>query len=304
MKSFKILAFDGGGVRGALSVRILKKLCEKHPNLLNEIDLFAGTSTGSIIALALAYGISIDNLDNLYSYEVTKKIFSPSRFNLFKPKFSNKNLKIELSKYFPDDLTIGDLKKHVYVPTFNVKGLTNDSWEAVFINNLTPNETSSFTVIDAALASSAAPTYFPSHNNFIDGGVVANSPTAACIFSSLNAIRYRGYSREIKLLSIGTGDSSERIHGNTEKWGIFQWSFHPFTKMHSPLVSLLMDGMCDLEDIYCREFLKSNYFRINPPVSKFIEMDNYKFVPYLKALAENVDLTPTCSFIENIFLKN
>lgn len=303
MKSYKILTFDGGGVRGALSVRILKRICEKNPNFLNEIDLFAGTSTGAIIALALAYGISIDSLDNLYSYKVTSKIFSPSRFNLFKPKFSNKNLKSELSMYFPNDLTIGDLKKHVFIPTFNVKGVTKNSWEAIFLNNLTPNDTSTFTVIDAALASSAAPTYFPSHKNFIDGGVVANSPTAACIFSALNSLRYRGYSHEIKLLSIGTGDSSEKIIGNTEKWGIFQWAFHPFAKMHSPLVSLLMDGMCDLEDIYCREFLKDNYFRINPRVSKFIEMDNYKFVPYLKNIADNADLSSTFSFIDNIFLK-
>ncbi|GAB6169629.1 patatin-like phospholipase family protein [Clostridium carnis] len=302
MKTFKILSFDGGGVKGALSVGILKRICRRYPNFLNEVDLFAGTSTGSIIALALANNMSVEYLDNLYSYTVTKEIFSPSRFNLFRPKFSNKNLHNILTENFTDELTLKDLNKYVFIPTFSINGFSKDSWEPVFINNLTTNPTIDFKVVDIALASSAAPTFFPSYKNFIDGGVVANSPTASAVFSSINSISYINYSSQIKLLSIGTGDSPDKITGKTDNWGIAQWSFHPFAKMRSPFLSLVMDGMCNLEDMYCREFLKDNYFRINPKVSKFIEMDNYKLVPYLKEIAKNVDLNLLYEFIEEKFI--
>ncbi|GAA0084544.1 patatin-like phospholipase family protein [Clostridium sp. CTA-7] len=303
MKTFKILAFDGGGIKGALSVEILSRVCHKYPGFLDEIDLFTGTSTGSIIAALLANNISIKDLNNLYSIPVAKKIFSPSHFNLIRPKFSNTNLKNIISNYFSDNLKISDLKKYIFIPAFDVKGVNKPSWEPVFFNNLSKNSTSDFSVKDVILASSAAPTYFPSYKDFIDGGVIANSPTAISLLATLSAFGNTYDFKQIRLLSIGTGDSPERIKGKTEKWGILQWSFHPFTKMKSPLLSLLMDGMSDLENMYCKEFLKSNYFRINPRVSKFIEMDNYRFIPYLKSIASNYDLSTLYSYIENIYLK-
>lgn len=54
MAPFRIISFDSGGVRGALSARILKRLSNKFPNLISRTHLFAGTSTGSLIALGLA----------------------------------------------------------------------------------------------------------------------------------------------------------------------------------------------------------------------------------------------------------
>jgi uncharacterized protein len=303
LKTFKILAFDGGGIKGALSVEILNRLCSKYPNLLDEVDLFTGASTGAIIASLLATGISAKELNTLYSIPVAKKIFSPSHLNLIRPKFNNTNLKNIISNYLDDNLKLSDLEKYIFVPAFNIKGINKNSWEPIFFNNLSKNYTSDFSVKDVILSSSAAPTYFPSYMDFIDGGVIANSPTAISLLASISAIGDLYNLDKIRLLSIGTGDSPERINGKTEKWGILQWSFHPFAKMKSPLLSLLMDGMSDLEDIYCKEFLKHRYFRVNPKVSKFIGIDDYKFIPYLKLIADNYDLSSVCSYIENIYLK-
>ena len=72
MKNFKILSFDGGGIKGALSTRIILRLTQKYPTLLEDIDLFAGTSTGSIIALYLAYSKNSYAIDNLYNEENIK----------------------------------------------------------------------------------------------------------------------------------------------------------------------------------------------------------------------------------------
>lgn len=303
MKTFRILSFDGGGIKGSLSARLLKRICDKFPNFLDEVDLFAGTSTGSLIALSLAYGKDAIFIDNIYSYSNTKKIFSPKKHNIFRPKYSNYNLKEILSDYFPENLLIKDLKKYVFIPSFNVKGFSKESWEVVFFNNLCKNPTYNSSVIDVALASSAAPTYFPSHKNFIDGGVVANSPTAAAVFSTMNCFTSLSSGSNFRLLSIGTGDSPDKISRNTSKWGSAQWAFHPFAKMSSPFLSLVMDGSSYLEDIYCKEFLQNNYFRVNPKISKFIGMDNPQFVPFLKNVANEFDLTETYEFIESIFLK-
>ena len=57
---YRILSFDGGGIRGIVTLAILKRLETAFPNLIANTDLFAGTSTGGIIALALAAGKSVD----------------------------------------------------------------------------------------------------------------------------------------------------------------------------------------------------------------------------------------------------
>ena len=66
---YYIMSFDGGGIRGYLSILILRKLLKENPDILDKIDLFAGTSTGGIIALGLAYGIDIDVILELYRYK-------------------------------------------------------------------------------------------------------------------------------------------------------------------------------------------------------------------------------------------
>lgn len=302
MKKFRILSFDGGGVKGALSIEILIRLVNTFPNLLNEVDLFTGTSTGAIIAAFLAKGIPLKELNNLYTTKIAKEIFSPSKLNLIRPKFNNNYLKELINNYFEKDFKISDFEKYIFIPAFYLGDKEKNSWEPVFFNNLSINSTNNFIARDAILASAAAPTYFPSHKNYIDGGVIANSPTAISILSTLSSLpKYK--IEDIVLLSIGTGNSPEKIIGKTENWGILQWSFHPFSKMKSPLLALLMDGMSDLEDMYCKEFLQNNYFRINPRVPKFIELDDYKFIPYLRAVGNTCDLSKLNKFIENIFLK-
>lgn len=72
----RILSFDGGGVRGALSVRLLEHLQSPSCGLdLSRITVFAGTSTGSIISGGLACGLTPAELVSLYSNQASS-IFS------------------------------------------------------------------------------------------------------------------------------------------------------------------------------------------------------------------------------------
>lgn len=303
MKSFKILAFDGGGIKGALSTEILYRISLEFPNFLDEVDLVAGTSTGSIIAGLLANGTTPKEVRNLYNMNMAKEIFSSPKLNLFRPRFSNKNLKTVLSKYFDESLKLKDLKKKILIPSFNINGDNNSSWNPVFFNNFKNDDISNTPLIDAVISSSSAPTYFPSYNGHIDGSVIANSPTAISIFHVLSHYPSMYNIKNIKLLSIGTGDIPEKISGKNKNWGVIQWGFNPLDKMKSPILSLLMDGMSELEDKYCREFLKSNYFRINPKIFKYIDMSEYKFMPYLSSLGASYDLSSLFNFIDNTYLK-
>lgn len=303
MNTFKILSFDGGGIKGALSTRLLLQIIQKFPTLLDDIDLFAGTSTGALIALSLAYSKNPYIIDNLYNKENIKKIFSKKRPNLLSPKFSHKNLLKQLKTIFPENLKIKDLNPYVFIPSFSTIGLASNSWEPVFFNNLTQNNTSEFSVIDAALASSAAPTYFPSHKGFIDGGVVVNNPAPIASFLALSKLDAITSSSQLRILSIGTGNYPNKITSNTSKWGVLQWAFDPFIMIKSPILTILLEGSTLVEDIYCKELFMQNYFRLNPNIPDHIEIDDYKKVTVLKNIADSIDLTDTYNYISNIFYK-
>ena len=73
--TYRILSCDGGGIRGVITAKLLQAL---DPSVIKNIDLFAGTSTGSIIALGLASGVPIDTILELYSSQKScLKIFQP-----------------------------------------------------------------------------------------------------------------------------------------------------------------------------------------------------------------------------------
>ena len=67
--TFNILSFDGGGVRGALSIKLLERIENEISNIVKTSNMMSGTSTGSLIALGLAYGMSPSEVSKLYSKE-------------------------------------------------------------------------------------------------------------------------------------------------------------------------------------------------------------------------------------------
>lgn len=66
MSTYKILSIDGGGLRGVISLAILERLDVAVPNWRKDINMFAGTSTGGLIALGLAKGMIPTELMNVY----------------------------------------------------------------------------------------------------------------------------------------------------------------------------------------------------------------------------------------------
>ena len=115
---------------------LVKRLVDHFPNLLEQVDLFAGTSTGSVVALTLASGRTADALVDFYSIENLRSAFSPARLNLLRPKYSNANFKSLLESHFPGSPRLGDLKKHkLLVPSFKLDDRWKRDWCPVFTHN-------------------------------------------------------------------------------------------------------------------------------------------------------------------------
>lgn len=300
-KYYRILSFDGGGVRGVLSAFLLLRLANECPEIIENTDLFVGTSVGSFIALALASGVSPEEIVELFSYKNTKKIFgNPKPYYFCKPKYSNQPLKKLLTQLFPESLRLCDLKKHVVIPSFQLYSKKTETWEPIFFNNFPASDNAHVPVIDVALASSAAPIYFPSHLNCIDGGVIANNPDTAAIGYAVGMQGANAKLDNVVHMSFGTGWNPLRIRRrNPVRWGLIQWmySFLPgYSNPKLPLFSILTDGDVAADMQVSSHLLNTRYLRVSPELNERIHLDDYKKVPLLIEMAKEYDLFPASAF--------
>jgi patatin-like phospholipase/acyl hydrolase len=300
MGKYRIMTFDGGGVRGSLMATLVKRLTKEFPNLLREVDLFAGTSTGSVVALCLANGVSADTLVEFYSQENLKSAFSGPRWNLFHPKFTNKNFKDLLERHFPGNPTLRKLTEHrVMVTSFQLYDHEENDWYPHFIHNY-PDDPKYLDelVVDCALRSAAAPTIFPSHDGFIDGGMIANNPSTPAIAVALRHEPNLVLS-DIRLLSVGTGLTPMIVTTDTTGWGVIQWMLNPFHTPSGPLLNILFDGVVNADHFMSKQLLGSRYCRLNPPLARPTMLDDWKAVPQLIETASNFKLDSTIEWIRS-----
>lgn len=304
MASYKILSLDGGGIRGLLTAIILERLNLTNPGWLDRVDLLAGTSTGGIIALGLANGLTPTQLRNLYQMK-GEKIFDDSWLDDLKDiggltgaDYDNKNLKRELKKLFRDT-RLKDLNKKVLIPAFDLdnekKDVKKRSWAPKFFHNfIGPDSDGTSLVRNVALYTSAAPTYFPSVDGYVDGGVVANNPSVAALAQTQDSRAFRSPPKlkDVVLLSISTGKSLVYIKGKRHDWGYAHWG--------KSIIPIMMDGVTGVADYQCRQILKSKYCRIEPvfPPNETFNMDDVKKIHELVSLASGVDLKKTTTWIK------
>lgn len=302
MSKYRIMTFDGGGVRGALMATLVKRLVKEFPKLLEQVDLFAGTSTGSVVALTLASGIDAATLVEFYSQENLRSAFSPSRLNWIRPRFLNRNFKGLLESHFLNNPTLRDLTRHhVMVTTFQLYDHDENNWYPHFIHNYTDDPNSKYLnelVVDCALRSAAAPTVFPSHQGYIDGGMIANNPSTPAIAVALRHEPGLALS-DISLLSVGTGRTPMIVKRGTTHWGVVQWMLNPFHTPSEPLLNILFDGVVNADHFMSKQLLRDSYFRLNPVLAKPTSLADWKAVPQLIETANDFDLGPAIDWIRN-----
>lgn len=286
MATYRILSIDGGGTRGLLVSVLLEQLDELVPGWRASIDLLAGTSTGGIIALGLAKGLEPSELRSLY-YDRSPVIFSRpwtefrEPWPLFRARYANTRLRQELQEVLGDSM-LKNLDRKVLIGSFDLDDEDDHVWKPKFFHNFSgPDTDGNARAVDVAMYTSAAPTYFPATEHYIDGGVVANNPSMAAISQTQDEraeIENRPALTDIALLSIGTGHLPRRIDGEDHDWGFAQWAGH--------LLNIMFDGIAGVPDYQCRQLLGDRYHRLDHELDRAIELDDWRARDELVRIAE------------------
>jgi len=234
------------------SATILKEFEEKFNCQISDyFDMICGTSTGGLIALALALKIPAKEICDFYELEGPKIFPNSTSINFFGKKisrrfmqqlvkggkYSDKPLRNALTNIFKES-KIGDSNNLLCIPSYTI----TEARPFIFkYDHTILDRDNGALMVDVALATSAAPTYFPMaeipfYNNkqFIDGGVWANNPTLVGLLEALTYFvgKEKEYDK-LKILSISslsitggqpTGLKRERSFLN---WGndLFETSF-------------------------------------------------------------------------------
>ncbi|EAR22756.1 patatin-like phospholipase family protein [Nitrococcus mobilis] len=305
MGEYRILALDGGGVRGVVTAVLLERLLKVAPSLIGVADLLAGTSSGGILALGLAGGLSPTQLRQLYErkgqaiFHDSRRPFGAEVGQRPTAAYDNGALCRELKGSLGEATRLADLHKQVLVPACDLDNEAVDPWERTWrpklFHNLSGSEDADRLVYRVALYTSAAPMYFPSVDGFIDGGVYANNPSMVAI---AHAVRARCEASaltlpELRVLSLGNGNVGRYISGRRHDWGSTHW-------LGAGLLDLMNDASVAITDFQCRQLLRERYFRFAPllPMDKPILLDESARLPELVDYAEHLDLSELAAWLE------
>jgi len=246
-KPKRILALDGGGIRGVLTAGLLRRMEEilrartgGDPNfrLSDYFDLIGGTSTGSIIAAGLSLGMTAEEVRNHY-FTLGNATFKRDllRIGAIRQKYDSENVANALKELFKDrTLASSDFKTGLMVmskrlDTGSQWPLSNNPAARYFKvrEDSTTIPNGEYPLWKVVRASTAAPYYFAPERivikngdtkrdlqgvigEFVDGGMsTANNPTLALVLMAT----IRGYDfnwemgpDRLLVVSLGTGRKS------------------------------------------------------------------------------------------------
>lgn len=244
-KTKRILCIDGGGIRGTYPAAFLTGIeADISGSIGDYFDLICGTSTGGIIALGLGMGMKAEDILQIY-VDRGDLIFGQSQRGLSqhisnitrnirrlsRPKYSPDALKNALTDVF-SDRKLGESSTRLLIPSWDSGIGAPYIFKTAHHERLRKDYKSS--VVDAALATSAAPTYFPKHIiesgvGLVDGGVWANNPIALAVVEAITMLNWSA--DDLNILSIGCLNSPYSISDDAG-----------FGEVASKLLDLFMDG--------------------------------------------------------------
>lgn len=229
----KMLALDGGGIRGVITLEVLaeiEKLLQRRANkpnlvLADYFDYISGTSTGAIIAACLSFGMSVGAVQQFYSESGPAMFDRAGLLSRFHHKFEDEKLSGKLRGIFGADTTLGSAKLRTLLMIVLRNASTDSAWplsnnpKAKYAINL------NLPLWQLVRASTAAPTYFPPEQVtltdragkeeaflFVDGGITMYNNPAFQLFLMATTAPYnlcwKTGSDDLLLVSIGTGTSS------------------------------------------------------------------------------------------------
>lgn len=204
----RILAIDGGGIKGVFPLSFLAAIEDATGTAAGDyFDLIAGTSTGGIIALGIGLGHSATELLKFYE-ELGNTVFRGNRYTRLArhigwSKYSQAPLKQALLKKF-GERKLGESLKRLVVPSLNLE--TGEVYVYKTAHHERLERDYKVNVVDIALATAAAPTFFPTHRNIsgtplVDGGVWANNPMGMAVVEAIGVLKWPA--EELRVLGLG-----------------------------------------------------------------------------------------------------
>lgn len=251
----KILAIDGGGIRGLIPARVLGEIERRCGRPAGELfDLVAGTSTGAIIACALTKPdplpaaqiarIYLEEGPQIFDRSLLKRITSADGY---------------LDERYDADGLLASLRRHLGTarlpdarPAILLTVYDLERRSAVFLRR-----DDDLSMVDAAHASCAAPSYLEpvrlGSSTFVDGGVFATNP-AMCAYAQAAG--------DLELLvSLGTGEHTRRLRYEEVKgWGRLEWA--------RPVLDVVFDGTADAVDLQLGALMGPGYVRLQTPLDE------------------------------------
>lgn len=281
----KILAIDGGGIRGIIPIKILmeieRRLGGDH-SITEYFDVMSGTSAGGIIVLLL--NVPRKNGEAMYNSRAVNEIYHRFAKDVFRTsiwnrmgnlwgwsgaKYSGKSLEEFLNKVLKR-YTLSETVKDVMIPSYNLLDGNNFMFRT---NRAIEHKERDFYMVDIARSTSAAPTYFkPAEIHdvhkirkymMVDGGVSVNNPSLGALTYAFNQHKA---DVDYFVVSIGTGKSNAPV--SIGFGGKIGWATN--------IVSLLMDSVNDVTNYQMLQLLpESNYYRIQIEIdSEHASMDD------------------------------
>jgi hypothetical protein len=280
----KLLAIDGGGIRGVLALQILQKIEDllkaqaKRDTfcLADYFDYIAGTSTGAIIATGLSMGMSVADIMRFYEEAGAQMFVKAKVWERLRCKFEDEPLALKLKEVFGADTHLGSDRMRTLLLLLMRNATTDSPWPlsnnpyAKYNDPARPDDNFKLPLWQLVRASTAAPTYFPpevivlpnpdrskeKQFVFVDGGVTMYNNPAFQMFlmATLDKywvrqpeLRWRPSAAKMLIVSVGTGTSPDVRAGlEPDQMNLL---FNATT-----IPSALMFAALNEQDLLCRVF--------------------------------------------------
>jgi len=282
---FKILSIDGGGVGGVLPAKIVELMQTKiGVDIYETFDLIVGTSTGSIIAAAIAIKYDLTRLVKDYC-DNAPKIFRKRWWNhgLCNSKYNSALLENFLLERL-GETKLGEIQKPLIINATNASSGSVYVFKSAYQDKVRGDycRDGGVPLYKAVLASCSAPSYFDPANIdgtlICDGGIWANDPS---LVGYTDVARNFPERRDnVRILSLGTGQQTEKIYQPQRRWGLLTgWR-------STELVEFLMSCQAKFPQNVLSLIDKDIVLRINPPIKNY-KLDDCGRIHTLTELAKD-----------------
>jgi len=281
----RILTIDGGGIKGVFPAAFLTALEQRLGGAVaDHFDLIAGTSTGGIIALGLGLGLSAAEMLDLYKVHGAR-IFPRQRFltlmSLIRAKYDYQPLRDALVGAFASR-RLGESRNRLLIPSLNLAAERVHIYKTSHHPKLVHDY--KMPAVEVALATVAAPTYFPIHLSpeglpYIDGSLWARNPMALAIVEAIGVLDWPR--DEIQVLSLGC--TSEHLNVSWQKrisLGASYWG--------TRIADVFMKAQSSSAIATAHALIgERNVVRISPDTGgRHFALDGVQNIPVLEALGQ------------------